>query len=257
VGSRVAVAATITSILVFSTLLVANEVVYNSANQQLTAAYISAYEREEALTARLLVAEAAFNASANAQAILARNPPTCESWSAYSEGLSQRVSTMVTRGGVTYHLDMNLSYAQSGSHDDNLTTLSPFEGFEDGSLNMIARVRIRASAGPEYPSFAKTEVHYLHLPVPLEVSISLCSSALRDISGLLGSDSCSPGAVQDLVSQYEALAKSQGVRITLEGAQGFRGVCSGASYEITVSEDSVQGFAGRFDWRMSALIAPT
>src|SRR5713226_585234 len=64
---RKAVAATLTSVLVFSSILVANQIVYTSEIQWLHAVSFSELERAEALNSRILAASAVFDSLSSVQ----------------------------------------------------------------------------------------------------------------------------------------------------------------------------------------------
>ncbi len=241
--------------LVFSTLLIANEAVYTSESQRLHAATLAGLERAEVFNSHLLVAGVAFNALANIQAQLQKRTPTCAGWDAYSASLSQQLELSVVREGVLYRVDLSAQYTNAGAPTDNLTLLAPFSGYENGSLNILIHVSSSASAGRGYPYYNKSEQHYAHLPVALDASSSLCMSLLQNLR-TLPINGCSDSELQMLRTRYDDLAVSQGLRIDLARLSGSGDDCLGTSYQVTLTQDS-EGVAGEFAWKIVGAAVPS
>jgi hypothetical protein len=188
-GARKAVTATLTSVLVFSTLLIANQIVYDSENEQLHSATIARLVHTEARNSRLLAANAIFDILNSIQMRIQGSSPACGGWDAYSSGLSKDLETSVTKQGVVYSLNVSARYANAGPPEDNLTLLRPYNGYENGSLNFVVHVSMRASAGKGHPYFEKSETHFVHLPVVTDRTSRLCTSTTKEIGRIPSSPS--------------------------------------------------------------------
>ena len=102
---------------------------------------------------------------------------SCDGWDLNSAGLSRDFETSVSKQGVVYSLNISTRFVAAGPPEDNLTLLGRFDGFENGSLNLVVHVSMHASAGRGYPYYEKSEIHFVHLPVVADQKGRLCISA--------------------------------------------------------------------------------
>jgi hypothetical protein len=189
---RRAVAATLTSVLVFSSILAVNQIAYTADNHWLQAVSVSEMEHAEALNSRILGATAVLNLLLNERTGLSQiGSPSCDgnktTMTDSAENLAVGeggVSLTKSIRGVSYSVNVSLRPVKADQAvADNLTLLGTYDGLERGSLNFIAHVSMRATAGRGDPFYSKNETHFVHLPCPVDSSQPCCRSGRVDLPG--------------------------------------------------------------------------
>lgn len=254
-GKMRGVAATLVSVAVFVSLLISNLTLLFAENQRLWMASVAKLETDEGAIGSLLVAQGAYSALERVQRDLVQNPPSCSSWNEYGLSLASSSSYFGSLRAIRYDLTLNTALVESGSESDNLTLIHPFDGYSPGSLNLEVRVRLNEVSGG-LPSYARSEFHYIHLPVSLSRMLSLCLALLRDIhiaygSGVYCNRLPSETRLNALSQRYSQLASSDGFSLILSHWFVRIDGCWMMSYAVTLSEGSVEGVSGEFAWHLS------
>ena len=186
---RRGVAATLTSVLVFSSILAVNQIVYSSENQWLRAVSVAEMEHAEGLNSRIFAAAAVLDLLLGSQTSpQQRASLSCEANRTMTIMPGRNVSAIFERSfttsirGVSYSLNASMRHVDVGPASlDNLTLLGPFAGFQNGSLNFVVHISMRATAGPGDPYYSKGETHFVHLPAPVDLSRQRCLSVLGEL----------------------------------------------------------------------------
>jgi len=255
---RKAIAATITSLVVFGTLVASNVALYESQEQGVVLHAVSDEAKAVATEAELARGLVALSLLRTTQSVLEASSHPCSDPlgalpALHSIVLSSSLGGIAAnaRGGVTW----------SGVQSDNLTLLAPFTGFVPGYLNFALSVDLRFSTS--LVQFHKAEVHHLHLPILYDESIATCLSAvgylrskvqeLKRTPGVCATPSIL-GAIAEADRHYNTLARGAGLTLSISSSSSMdRGGihCPTISYEVVVSQYSVPGVSGDFTWRVS------
>ena len=255
---RKAIAATITSLVVFGTLVASNVALYESQEQGVVLHAVSDEAKAVATEAELARGLVALSLLRTSQSMLEASSHPCSDPlgalpALHSIVLSSSLGGIAAkaRGGVTW----------SGVQSDNLTLLAPFTGFVPGYLNFALSVDLRFSTS--LVQFHKAEVHHLHLPILYDESIATCLSAvgylrskvqeLKRTPGVCATPSIL-GAIAEADRHYNTLARGAGLTLSISSSSSMdRGGihCPTISYEVVVSQYSVPGVSGDFTWRVS------
>jgi hypothetical protein len=254
-GKMRGVAATLVSVAVFVSLLISNLTLVFAENERLWMASVANLETDEGAIGSLLLAQGAYSALERAQTELVQSPPSCSSWNEYALSLASSSSYSGSLRAIRYDLTMNAALVESGPENDNLTLIHPFDGYSPGSLNLGVRVRLHEVSGG-LPSYARSESHYIHLPVSLSRMLSLCLALLRDIhltysSGVWCNRLPSETRLNSLSQTYSRLAVSDGFSLAISHWFARVDGCWKMNYTVTLSEGSVEGVSGEFAWHLS------
>ena len=257
-GRRKAIAATITSLVVFGTLVASNFALY--ATQEQAVVFHAVSDQAKAVTAEAEIAKGlvALSLLRTSQSVLEGSSHPCsdplESLPAlHSIVLSSSLGGIQTdlRGGVTL----------SGDQNDNLTLLTPFTGFVPGNLNFAFSVDLGFSTA--LVQYHKAEVHYVHLPVLYDGSIAACLSAVGYLRSKVQGLKRTPGvcatasilsAIAEAARRYSTVGREAGLTLTIASSSSSMGMsvhCPTIGYEVVVSQYGVRGVSGDFTWRVS------
>jgi hypothetical protein len=233
-------------------LLAANLLSYYGENERLRLAGIADLEKREASYGRVAMAVGAYSVLEKVQRNLENYPVKCTAWREYTESFDQvnNYSGMIDR----FHYKMNIrsEYTEHGSAADNFTLISPFNGYVSGHFNLKLSMYFMEAAGPRLPSYSRTEVHYVHIPVSFERSIAICLSALNELRAELGSlEPCTlseiPSLMEALELKYKNLSGINGLKFEITTSLNISGECYRLDYKIMITEDS-EGVSGKFAW---------
>ena len=250
-----AIAATITSLVIFGTLVASNFALYASQEQDVVLHAVSDQAKAVATEAEFAKGLVALSLLRTSQSILEASGHSCsdplESMPALrsivlSSSLGGTAANL--RGGVTW----------SGAGSDNLTLLSPFTGFVPGYLNFALSVNLVSSTS--LVQYQKEEVHYLHLPVLYDQSIAECLSVVGYLHSKIQGLKRTPGvcatpsilaAIAETGRHYSTVAAEAGLTLSISSSTD-RGVhCPTIGYQVVVSQFGVPGVSGEFTWRVS------
>jgi len=254
-GKMRGVAATLVSVVVFVSLLISNLTLLYAENQRLWMASVAKLESDEGEVGSLLVAQGTYSGLGHAQAVLVRTPPPCSSWNDYEQSLASSTTSSGVNGAIRYNLTVETAVVSAGPESDNMTLLRPFAGYLPGALNMGVRVRLDESSGG-LPSYARDEYHFVHLPISLSRMLSLCLALLQGLrNAYRGGVYCNrvptEAPVNLLSEKYSELASFYGLSLSVSHWFVRLDGCWFLSYAVTLSEGSVEGVSGSFEWHLS------
>jgi hypothetical protein len=245
---RRGVAATFVSVLVFTSLLLANSALYSSSNSALAASITTSAQLRERAYAGVLAGFSAYSALESVQGYLESHPLYCDSPDPYLRSLGGSAVQAGSEDGVRYRLTTSWAYAPDGSAAGGSPLLPGYSGYAPGALGLIVSTSTLETFQGGLPSYAGTTSEDLHLPVPLNATLSLCSAALQDLNEALSSlPYCNSTGVDRALltasSAYPALATFT----TSATAVPQAGMCE-VNYWVTASEAVQQGPSGPFQW---------
>ncbi|MDA4114328.1 MAG: hypothetical protein OK474_09800 [Thaumarchaeota archaeon] len=249
---RRAVAATLVSFLVFTSLLLANSALYSAENSSLGAAVLSATQVREHEYGQILVGLSEYGSLAKVQDYLQSNTLDCTSPQTYLDSLagSEHGAGMVE--GIGYAADASWSYDAAAAGSGAVTPfLSQFGGYVFGEINVFVITSIEENFEGALPSYSIQDVETLHLPVPLASTISLCLTILSDLRGALSSlPHCNSSEVDAAISVARS---SYSVLDTFTVSASASPVASGCEVEywVTTTLRGLEGVSGTFQWTVS------
>ena len=182
---RRAVAATLISFVIFTSLLVANSALYSSENSGLGAAILSAIQVRESAYGAVLTGLSVYASLAEAQAYLQSNPLDCTSPQSYLGPMSGSQRDSGADEGISYTADASWSYAPAPPPGGGSAYVAQFSGFEAGDFNLEVGTSVEESYNGGLPSYSVQTTEAAHLPVPLASIVSLCLTALSDLHDAL------------------------------------------------------------------------
>ncbi len=193
---RRAVAATLVSFVIFTTLLLANAALFASENSSLGAVVLTAGQVRERAFVPILVGLSTYESLRGAQAYLQANPLDCTSPQQYLGSMTGSLRDSGVEDGMTYVDDASWAYATSPSGGGS-DYLQEFSGYRPGDLNLEVSTSVLESYDGDLPTYSIQSTASVHLPVPLASTISLCQTALSDLSSALcRSQYCNSTAVR-------------------------------------------------------------
>ncbi|MGD0637582.1 MAG: hypothetical protein ABSA72_06045 [Nitrososphaerales archaeon] len=243
---RRAVAATLASFVIFTTLLLANAALFATENSSLGAVELTAGQVREHAFGGILVGLSAYGSLEGAQAYLQSHPLDCTSPQDYLESMAGSQRDSGEMEGITYSTTTSWSYSQGSPDGGGSDYLRQFGGYQSGDLNLEISTSVAESYDGDLPSYAFQSTQSVHLPFLFNSTISLCLGALSDLSAALSSlEYCnSTGVGTALVgvdSAYPILASySVGATATPQ-PDG----CS-VDYWVTTTETGLEGVSGPF-----------
>ena len=243
---RRAVAATLVSFVIFTTLLLANAALFASENSSLGAVVLSAAQVRERAFGGILVGLSAYESLEGAQAYLHSNPLDCTSPQHFLESMvgSQRDSG--EEGAVTYAAATTWSYAQGAPAGDGSESLREFGGYEPGDLNLEISTAVVESYDGDLPAYSFQSIQTAHLPVPLNSTISLCLTALSDLSAALSSlEYCNSSGVGTALAGADSTYTNLDSYSVGASATPQPSGCS-VDYWVTTTETGLEGVSGPF-----------
>jgi hypothetical protein len=260
-GSRRAVAATLVSVIVFTSLLFANAALYAAGSTYLSSAVLSASQQRESNYATLLFGLSAYSALAYAQGYLQNHSFDCSTpESSYLDSLGGSESVGGANQGIEYSVDASWGYApgsgEIGVRDGpaaSQSMIQPFAGYSGGALNLEVVTNINETLLGGLPAYGVGGTEDVHLPILLDATVSLCTSALSELRESLSSlPSCNASSVNEALAllRFEnpdldsvEMGASAQQSPALDGA----GRCV-VQYWVTITEEGIQGVSGTFDW---------
>jgi len=254
---RKAIAATISSLVIFGTLVASNVALYESQEQGVVLHTVSDEAKAVATEAELAKGLVALSLLRTSQSVLEAGSHPCSDPLGAMPAL-RSIALSSSLGGIAANARGAVTW--SGIQSDNLTLLAPFTGFVTGYLNFAFTVNLKFSTS--LVQYHKAEVHYLHLPVLYDESIATCLSAVgylhSKVQGLKRTPgACATpsilGAIAEADLRYRALAREAGLTLSISSSSMDRGGvhCPTMSYEVVVSQYGVPGVSGDFTWRVS------
>jgi Spherulation-specific family 4 len=164
-------AATLASVILFTTLLLASVTVQYYSDISAQMSQLTQLETDVSSTSPLLMASNALWLLHDFQQYLVLHPPANCSTTAtadrYLSSIAVSNSTVIEDGknGLGWQVSGVARYYDAANPgEDNLTSLSPtYSGYDKGMVNLAVSTRVRATGVSI--NYTKEEVHYVHLPV--------------------------------------------------------------------------------------------
>ncbi len=253
--ARKAVAATLASLVLFTSLVVADATILSAQDNLASSAQLSSVESRELVVGRYLAGSASLQALASVQAYLSSSPARCDDLQQYLGSISASSSLSGEDSGIAYSANISVAKAPPSlwPQGDNLTIVAPFAGSVPGSLDLRSSLSLKEVGGGGLVSLERHEAHLLHISISPDSASSLCASALGSLASALSHPSCnatSTGAAFESVVPRLA-EDASAVGFTLAAGWGFVGGAAGGcsvAYWVTLVEPGVQGVTGSFDW---------
>jgi hypothetical protein len=243
---RRAVAATLVSFLVFTSMVLANSAVYSSQNNSLRAAIVSAEQAREHSFAGVIVGASTLESLARAQDYLGSNPLDCSSSGQYLDSMSGSLSSTGSDQGVSYSVESSWAYSSAPSGGEGSSFLPLLSGFDVQGLNLEVTVTLNESYSGGPPTYSTQATESMHLPVPIGSIVGDCTTALADLGGSLTSLSyCNSTGVSSALtaaeSEYPLLS---GYNVTATATASGTG-CA-VSYQVAATVGGLEGAVGEF-----------
>jgi hypothetical protein len=250
---RRAVAATLVSFLVFTSLLLANSALYSAENSVLGAAVLSATQVREHEYGQILVGLSEYDSLAKVQYYLQSNALDCTSPQTYLDSLAGSERGGGTVEGIGYVRDASWGYEDSAATGSGVGTpfLSQFGGYIGGAINVFVTTSIEENYEGALPSYSIQDAQVLHLPVPLASTISLCLTAMSDLRGALSSlPNCTSSEVDAALSLARSSYSILGTFTVGASASPIDSGCE-VEYWVTTTLNGLEGVSGTFQWTVS------
>ena len=245
---RRAVGATMVAAVVFSALLACDLAVY-VASQDMGVLYSEAYA-SDVMGQRFLVLEAAEGADIlhGAGLLLASSAFQCPTAaSEISHGVGG-LSDSQTSGGISVSVQATVGGA--GDQGDNLSALSPFDGWVPGELDIVLHYDASGSDGPGV-TFTKGESHYVHLGVRIQDAVSRCEAAATAVAQALSrpTDNCTAASLgveaDEAIRTQVRSASEEGFVLSISYSVTASPTCS-VSYDVRLVQAGVRGLSTTF-----------
>ena len=254
--ARKAVAATLTSVVLFTVLLVADATVMSGQDNLASSALTTHLESREHLLGQSLAGSVALQAIAQVQGYLSSNTAKCGSLPQYLSSISASSSVSGEDSGIAYAANTTAAEATpaflQAAQRDNLTIVTPFSGGVPGALNLTAALSVKEVGGGGSVSFEKHESHVLNLPIKPDSASSLCDSTLGALAASLSRSACNPAleeaAFASVLPALVQEAAARGFSLTAGWGSGSSSASCSVTYWVTLVERGVAGVTGSFDW---------
>ena len=166
---------------------------------------------------------------------------------AYFDSLAGSASGTGSEGGMSYVTRTSWSYTTDLTASGDDSTLSPFNGYEAGALNLYVSVEVDESYDGGLPSYSTQSAETVHLPMALSSSISLCLSALSDLGAALSSlQSCNSTGVASATASAETTYPVLGAFELGVSSSPQQSGCL-VTYSVMTTEAGT-GVSGGFQW---------
>jgi hypothetical protein len=246
---RRAVAATIASVVVFTTMLLANAVVYSAENSYLGATALSSAQLQEHDYASVLVGLSSYSSLAKAQSFLQATPMDCSSSQAYLDSLTGTQGVEGKNQSIWYSSASSWGYVSASvSVRGDALLPSQFDGYSQGDLNLQVVTGVNETFVGGLPSYSVQDVEVVHLSVQPQLMAARCLSALSELGNALSTvQSCSSSGLVGAVSLAQTRSPILGSFEAGAAADTVAGRCV-VDYWVTTTQTGIQGVSGTFQW---------
>jgi len=247
-GRRRAVAATLVSLIVFSSLLVANSALYSSDQGALGAAVLSAAQTRERTLGGVLAGLAAYGALEEVQGELARTALDCSSPQAYLDSLAGGSSASGSQEGISYSTAAEWAYAPSPPAVAGAALMRGFGGYSPGEVDLLVSGSLDESYRGGLPSYSLELDQAVHLPVPLSSTVADCQEALADVRVSLAAlpPPCNSSSVEEAVRLAESTYYSVLGPFQVNATATAAGSGCAVGYAVTTTLVGLEGPSGPF-----------
>lgn len=262
-GRSRAVASTIVSVIIFTSLIFANAALYSAGGTYLSSSMLSASQVREYDYASLLSGLSAYSSLSHIQGYLQTNSFDCNSpASVYLDGLAGAAVSTGQDQGLEYSVASSWAYvpvsagvSDTSSSPGGTSLVASFAGFFPGALNTVVSTSLNESELGSYPKYTALTTQTVHIQLPLSEDLALCSYTLTALrSSLEPLDSCNSSSIDQAVARVRS--ESAGDASISMGASGLSSLTIGSrgrcdlSYWVTITERGVEGVSGNFDWTL-------
>lgn len=243
---RRAIGATLVSVVLFTTLLIANASLYSAESSYLSATNLSVAQQREAQYASLLVGLSAYSSLEGVQRLLQSTPIACSSAPAFLSSMSGEEHNNGSYQGIAFEIQTSWGHATAGATGNNPADLQPYQGYSAGALNIEVTTSVAESFLGGLPSYHTEELDVVHLPVFLEQQASFCLSVLSTVGQSLSSlPACNSTSIQDALGVIESSYVYPGSVYIGGSATPSGGQCY-VEYWVTIAQ-SYEGVSGTFE----------
>jgi hypothetical protein len=250
---RSAVAATIASVVVFTTMLLANAAIYSAQNSYQGALTLSAAQSQERSYASVLFGISSYASLARTQSFLQSTPMDCSDSQSYLDSLSGSQSGDENNQSVWYSARSSWGYvaAPASAQDDSFLPLQ-FDGYSVGDLNLEVVTAVNETFAGGLPSYSVQHLDVVHIEVQPQRMASQCLTALSELrSALSVAQSCNSSAIVRIISLARIGSPSLGAFEAGASASGIGGHCV-VDYWVRTTQTGIQGVSGTFQWTVFA-----
>jgi hypothetical protein len=248
---RRGVGASIAAAYLFSILIFANVVVFESSQASERLASQSEAEVQTYDQAHLLSGVAALELLDRVQSFISLGQFQCSNMSEVIGSSIALLRSSATEG--TLSVNETLSPGPTWRVDDNLTMLRPFNGSNPGDLSLSVLTVESGGSPSSGVVLHRVEAHVMNLPVHIPTLVSFCLSSVRYLEDYLSNSSvssCAVGTLDPLLavptSTLMGEAGALGMAYSLTYSFSTSGVC-GLEFISHVSQLGVAGPLGEFD----------
>jgi hypothetical protein len=247
---RKAVAASIASTIIFSSLIVSNFVVYSGAAVDFRLVSLATEERAYGAQSSLIAGISMLDLIDGAQELLASGHFECSN---AASSVAQTLGSEVVRlDGGGLQSNATLSVAPDIDAVDDFAALRPFNGSVMGLTDLEAVALVQGSSPDGSVRYFDSVHHLLNLPLRLGAVTGHCLDAEVEFSaavGSLGSQMCNSTALaevapQVLISAVDSAA-ADGVSLSISYFVTSTQPCT-LRYWITAQQPAVMGPEGPF-----------
>jgi hypothetical protein len=249
-ASRRAVAASVASVALFSSLILSNYIIFSGGVQGLRSDSLAAQERAYFDKALVLRSLTVLDLIDGAQVLITSGHFSCSDADGEIRQLLATERVELTSGGISSV--SGISLAPDATAADNLTTLRPFAGAVGGWINMMTNSRVRGESPDGTVVYDKAEVHLLALPLRLNSLSADCIatwSRLLSALGALGRNLCNSTILSREVASASSAASLKGGEDGFSVSVGY-GIVStrpcGVGFTVTAAQTDIEGTAGNF-----------
>jgi hypothetical protein len=249
-ATRKAVAASLASALIFSSLIVSNFAIYSGAAENFRLVSLSTEERAYEAQATLIAGLSMLDLIDGAQQLLSSGHFGCSN---ATESVAQAIGSEVVRldeGGL--HSYATLSLAPDEDAADPFALLNRFNGSLRGMTDVEAAVLVQGTAPDGSVRYYDPAQHLLNLPLRLRSLTEHCVDAEAELSAALtglGDRMCNSTALAELAPQVVAAvsesASADGFALSVSYFISSAQPCR-LSYWIMAQQQSVRGPEGAF-----------
>ena len=249
-ATRKAVAASIASSIIFSSLLVSNFVVYSGAAENFRLVSLATEEQAFRVQAALATGISLLDLIDGAQNLLSSGSFACSNATDSVAQVLSSESVNIGAGSLRSHSTVTL--APDGNSTDDLAGLQPFNGSVDGMTNLEATTLAQGAAPDGSVSYYASEQHFLNIPLRLGSLTGQCLGAEAEFAaavGGLGGNMCNstvlPGAASAVAASVSRSAAADGFVVSVSYFVTSAQPCR-VGYWISAQQQNIQGPEGAF-----------
>lgn len=249
-ATRKAVAASIASTIIFSSLIVSNFVVYLGSAENFRLVSLATEERAYSAQATLVTGLSMLDLIDGAQELLSSSHYGCSNATdAIARAIGSEVVSLDSGGLHSY---ATLSPAPDENSADDFALLQPFNGSKRGMTDLEAAVLVQGAAPDASVSYYDSAQHLLNLPLRLQSLTEHCveaeaefSAALSSLGSLMCNSTVLEGVAPQVAASLSESASADGLALSVSYFISSAQPCR-VSYWITAQQQGIAGPEGVF-----------